>query len=175
MKKLLVLVFAVGATVASWVGGWLLPSRSGKLAELTNRPWVDKVAKDSRDTVVRLYLGSVARQSYGAVVHSSHYRVLAELTRFNVEGDRLTLEYPQSRKKAAFVARIYGCEGKAPAGFDLCLDLQRNGKRLTLYSKKNLRGTQSEAALGLLEQQADCDDCTELSPESFFPPPPAAF
>lgn len=138
MKRSLILVFVAGALLSWWLGPTLVPEKKKPgLSQLTNRVWQDKKANKPRDLTFRLALLDKARQRYGAVSHTSMYRMHVDLVRYRLKGKRLEIENAQDGGKAAFEAKVYECKRKAPKGFDLCLDLKRDGKKVTLYSKRS--------------------------------------
>lgn len=141
--------------------------------ELTNRVWRNKVPKDGRDLTFHMVLFDKAKLRAGAMAHLSEWRYYVDRVRFRVQGKTLTIESPQDRTKTTFDVRTYRCKGEAPKPFDLCLELKRGKRKVTLYSERNAHFTRTKAQ-SMLERAAfaseplpTCTDCVDVAPEWF--------
>lgn len=166
------LAFRPDADVSPRCTGHSVLKRKAPGAELVNRLWVDKKAANARDLTFHLMLVEKAKQRVGAAAHTSAWRFHVDRLRFSLDGAKLTLESPQDGTKATFKTRTFPCKGKAPAPFDLCLELKHGRRTVTLYSEKASHfGAEGELGLfGAALQSADvpaCADCVEALPEWF--------
>ena len=133
------LVFIVGlASLGAVLGTW---SRVTEPVEpsadlIVNRAWVDRMPKSKKDVVTWFIPLEVRKKRFGVAQKSSHYWFAGERFVYTRQGGRLRLTFQQSDRRVDLTARAYDCRGKAPSGFDYCLDLTRKGQKKTLYSKK---------------------------------------
>lgn len=111
------------------------PAKKPHDARLVNRVWVDRVPEDKRDVVFHLALMSKAKRRFGAVMRASMWRMYVDVLRFEADGTVLTLISPQEQTRTRFAYRTWRCKNEAPAGFDLCLELSHQGRKVRLYSK----------------------------------------
>lgn len=139
--------------------------------DLTNRVWRNKAPKDARDLTFHLVLFDKAKIRTGAMAHLSEWRMYIDRVRFGVDGNTLTIESPQDQTKTKYKVRTWPCKGEAPKPFDLCLELKRGMKKVTLYSEKNAhfgRSLEPALARALTESPAPtCEGC-EAGPQAWF-------
>lgn len=102
---------------------------------LENRAWIERMPQSDRDVVNHLLVLNSRDGRYGAAGRSSAWRHVLEIFRWQREEDRLTLEFPQERVRVEFTARTWECEDEAPAPFELCLELSRQGRSVRFYSR----------------------------------------
>ncbi len=57
--------------------------------------------------------------------------------RTTLEGRRLQMRFPQDRTRATARVRTWDCEGEAPEGFELCLELRGENRTVRLYSRRD--------------------------------------
>jgi hypothetical protein len=103
---------------------------------LTNRAWVNRMPKSKKDIVTWFIPLEVDKKRFGVAQKSSHYWFAGERFVYTRQGGTLRLTFQQSDRRVELQGRAYDCRGKAPSGFDYCLDLTRKGNTITLYSKK---------------------------------------
>jgi hypothetical protein len=89
---------------------------------LIGRVWMESRPEKPTDYVHGLYL--LARPSLGVFQRSSSYDFHFERVDYKRDGGALRLKFPQSGKEAEVTFAVTAC--KAPAPFDLCLDLAEN-------------------------------------------------
>lgn len=162
-------VFLAGA-----LGAWLFfgaPWEAAKKPDaqyLLNRVWVERAPANDRDQV--LYFGVFGRSklSGGFIARASTWRVNAERFRFTLKGKTLELELPQEDVRVSFEVRTWKCKGDAPKGYDLCLELRRDGQNLRLYGQEKSRLRGGPAAVEALAdaplEVPGCETCREALP-----------
>jgi len=141
---------------------------------ITNRFWQNKTPKDGRDLTFHMVLFDKAKIRAGAMAHLSEWRYYVDRVRFSVKGDTLTVESPQDRTKTKYTVRTWRCKGEAPKPFDLCLELKKGGKKVTLYSDSHTHFAEGETQR-LLQRAAhtgpdapECSGhCEDVAPEWF--------
>jgi hypothetical protein len=94
---------------------------------LVGRVWLERLPKTERDQIHLLALVSEGRDKVGTLAFASAWRVQAENFRFQLQHNRLKLDFPQDHKRLALKVKSYKCE--APEPFTLCLELKnKSGK-----------------------------------------------
>ena len=157
MKKLMILA-ALALGVYGYVSaadkdGCCPSSTAGEPCEsemlrgslLENRLWTNQIPKGPRDLTLQLGLVSRSGRNLGAVGQSSAWRLHLDRLRWSTKGNKLTLEFPQDQTKVTVQYKVYKCQKESPKPFDLCLDLVRGKNKVTLYSRKGLRGAEVDA------------------------------
>ena len=128
------------AALAGVLGVWSQvaePAADGPTADLlANRAWVNRMPRSKKDIVSWLIPLEVSGKRFGVAQKSSHYWFAGERFTYTRQGPSLRLTFQQSDRRVDVNAKAYDCRGKAPSGFDYCLDLTRKGAKVTLYSKK---------------------------------------
>jgi hypothetical protein len=142
--------------VASWSA--LVPSASTSKDLLVNRGWVERMPKNTKDLVTWFVPLELHGKKFGIAERASHYAFAGERFTYTRSGDKLSLVFQQTDRKATINARAYECKGKAPAPFELCLDLSSGGAKATYYSKKSWKVPGKSAELPLF-------DLSPLDPE----------
>jgi hypothetical protein len=129
--KTLLLVLAVGA------GAWWLSHRDdGRTKRLVNQIWIERMPRHERDMVWAGVLVEEGKDRMGAVVHGSKWRAHSDLLLWRLDGNLLHTRFPQDNRRFDFKARTWECAGKVPEPFELCLELERAGRVLRFYSRK---------------------------------------
>lgn len=107
---------------------------------LQNQVWIERIPTDDRDMIHHLVLIEDGGDRFGAFGKSSTWRHFVEVFLWKTHGDTLSLELPQDRKRIDLTYKVSDCEGKAPRGFQLCLELgNKRGKTFTYYSRHDWR------------------------------------
>jgi hypothetical protein len=125
---------------------------------LANQVWIERLPADDRDMIHHLVLVEDGSDRFGAFGKSSTWRHLIEVFVWKSSGQTLALDLPQDRKRVELGFKVSECEGKAPRGFQLCLELtNKNGRSATYYSRHDWRidGTSPEALAALGEAQPE--------------------
>lgn len=186
MKGTIALLSAMGIAGALYFQcGTDEDQRKPKDKYLLNRVWTKKIpgSSNARSTTFRLALLDKAKQRLGFVSDMSSWRVYAELLRYRVERNRLTVEFPQNNLKHTFSFRTWRCKD-APKPFDLCLELKGKEGRTVLYSREDAILAQTKGDLTALSPalwsntdpwndpavqtvlQDPCEDCQEKLPSA---------
>jgi hypothetical protein len=116
---------------------------SGQQAEpasaehLTQRLWVDRMPRGERDMIRKLALvRSIDHGRFGVAERGSVWRHHTEVFKWGLHDGRLQMYLPQDRKHLTATVRTWECEGEAPDGFELCLEIRGGaGGTMRLYSR----------------------------------------
>ncbi len=172
MKLRVVFGLLVMLLVLRWIA--CEPTDSGPVKHLTNRLWVNKVAKGPRDMVFHLALMGRTKRRIGFVLNASRFRFMGEFLRYKLDGHRLTLKLPQDKAELTFKVRTWACK-EAPKPYDLCLELKRDDHTMVLYSQRKATvGVETLEALGIDVEAAmgvdgDGPTTTDVVPASLMP------
>jgi hypothetical protein len=132
-----VLITAVTVVMGGrWLLGWLFPADGGGVA-VANQLWIERLPRNERDLVHHLVLLE-RDQRLGNLGRTSRWRIEIDLVRWRWEKPRrLEVSFPQHGHHIHLDTRAWECKGKAPAPFELCLELSCDGKTATFYSHKD--------------------------------------
>jgi len=136
--KLLTLAIVGGLGLAAWKIACVSccgDAEATSARYLENRAWIERMPQNDRDVVNHVLVLKSRDGRFGAAGRSSAWRHMIEIFRWQREENRLTLEFPQERVRAEFVVRTWECEDEAPAPFELCLELSRQGRAVRFYSR----------------------------------------
>lgn len=129
---------------------------------LQNRVWVARIPTSQTDRVSYFLAVDRDGRQLGASGRASAWQQHAEIFTWKTDGDRLTLVFPQHRRRIGVQYRTMGCEGPGP--LDQCLVLQAaSGERVTLYSSDDLVLPDPDAAGLLLPTLPDTVPTVELA------------
>jgi hypothetical protein len=122
--------------------------------QLVNQVWIERMPKDQRDMIGHLVLVDMTEGRVGAAGKSSQWRVMVELFQWGLEGNRLSVFFPQERVKAKLEVRTWSCEGEAPKPFELCLEISNGRRKATFYSMEewHIEPDRAEASLAELRE-----------------------
>lgn len=119
---------------------------------LANQVWIERVPTDDRDMIRHLVLVEDGNDRFGAFGKSSTWRHFVEVFMWKASGQSISLELPQDRKRLDLGFKVWECEGKAPRGFQLCLELSNSRGKALYYSRHDWRiddtSPEALAALG---------------------------
>ena len=134
--KLLGLALAGAGAYGLWTAGQSLfgEDEAAGTRHLVNQVWIERLPKNQRDMIGHLVLLDIPDGRVGAAGKSSQWRVLLELFQWGLEGDRLSVFFPQDRVKAQLSVRTWACEGEAPEPFELCLEISNGRRKAVFYS-----------------------------------------
>jgi hypothetical protein len=141
MVRRLKLLGILSILVAVGYGGWQAYERwrpHSPTERLVGQIWIERVPRDDRDQIHQLLLiEDKARGRLGVTGRSSRWRVRADLLQWRLQGTRLTVRYPQENQRLHFNVRTWRCGREAPSPFELCLELECNGRRARFYSRED--------------------------------------
>jgi hypothetical protein len=129
--KTLLLVLAVGA--GAW---WLSHREDSRTKRLVNQIWIERLPRNERDMIWGGVLVEEGKDRIGAIVHGSQWRAHSDLLLWRLDGNLLHTRLLQDDRRFDFKARTWECAGKAPEPFELCLELERRGRVLRFFSRK---------------------------------------
>lgn len=135
--KLLGLALAGAGAYGLWTTGQSLfgsDEETASTRHLVNQVWIERLPKGPRDMIGHLVLLDIPEGRVGAAGKSSQWRVLLEIFQWGLEGDRLSVFFPQDRVKAQLTVRTWSCEGEAPEPFELCLEISNGRRKAVFYS-----------------------------------------
>lgn len=109
-------------------------------ARLHNQVWIERLPTDERDMIHHLVLVEDGGDRVGAFGKSSTWRHFIEIFLWKSHGQSVTFDLPQDRRRLELGWKAWDCEGQAPRGFQLCLELtNKRGKAVTYYSRHDWR------------------------------------
>ena len=168
-RSILVVAFALVSGLVAW---GLFDQRPKPPARLINQVWLERVPEHERDLVTHLVMVPQQPREIGGVLgRSSAYRIGLETFMHKLNGDELTLFFPQDKEHARVKVRTWLCEGEAPEPFQLCLELSAGRRKLRMYSRDDWTVGDGagvplpEAALHVPRLEVD-DDMDELDDEA---------
>lgn len=127
---------ALASSAAWWLGSDEPRDASAEL--LPHRLWVDRMPTSERDIIEKLVIvQSIDHGSYGVSESSSVWRHRTEVFKWTLEGRRLRMIFPQDGARTSARVRTWDCEGEAPEGFELCLELRGKKRTVRLYSRRD--------------------------------------
>lgn len=156
--KLLTLALVGAGAYGAWSVGQGLFGDDDEEAtgtkHLVNQVWIERMPKDQRDMIGHLVLVDMPEGRVGAAGKSSQWRVMVELFQWGLEGNRLSVFFPQERVKAQLGVRTWGCEGEAPKPFELCLEVSNGRRKAVFYSMEewHIEPDRAEASLAELRE-----------------------
>jgi hypothetical protein len=128
------LLLVLGLGVAAW---WLLHREDRRgVKRLVNQVWIERMPRHQRDMIWAGVLIEDGKDRVGVVSHGSQWRVHADLLVWRLDGNLLRTRFPQDDRRYDLKARTWECAGKAPEPFELCLELERGGRVLRFFSRK---------------------------------------
>lgn len=159
--KLLGLALAGAGAYGLWtVGQGLLgdDEETASTRHVVNQVWIERMPQGPRDMIGHLVLLDVPKAPegrVGAAGKSSQWRLMMELFQWGLEGNRLSLFFPQDRVKAQVSVRAWSCEGEAPEPFELCLEVSNGRRKAVFYSLEewHIDPERADASLAELREQ----------------------
>ena len=152
------------------VGLWQQNAEQVARVDIANQAWVDRRPTSPKDMVNWLFVLELRDGRVGAVQRSSAFRFVGERFRWSRQGKRITMTFPQSDRKITVNARAYKCKAGV---FELCLDLEREGRKVTLYSLRDWRipqqGHPDLPAVSVRPVEGDCVRCVDGVPAALEP------
>jgi hypothetical protein len=138
-NKLIALALVGACSFGVWkLGSALLSDEAQGTEHTVNQLWIDHVPRDDRDMITHMVMLDHPQGKFGAVGRSSQWRHIINVFKWNLEGDKLGLFFPQDRARGQFTVKTWDCAGEAPAPFELCMKLTNDkGNSWTLYSRED--------------------------------------
>ena len=135
-KRWMAVAVAAGIGVGAW---WLASGDEGSEAEgarlLKNHAWISHMPQGERD-MVKFFVAIDHRDGkMGAAGRASQWRLLADSLQWGLQGDKLSLYFGQEEVRWTANVRAWRCEGEAPEGFELCLELSDDHHNVKFYSR----------------------------------------
>jgi hypothetical protein len=153
--KLLGLALVGAGVFGAWsVGQGLLgEDEAAGTKHVVNQVWIERVPEGPRDMIGHLVLLDMPDGRLGAAGKSSQWRHVLEVFQWGLEGNRLSLFFPQDRVKAQVQVRSWKCEGEAPEPFELCLEISNGRRKVVFYSLEEWHIDPERAQVSLAELQ----------------------
>jgi hypothetical protein len=133
--KKIVLVAVVIYLVWKFLSGLIGGPETAGADHLINQLWIERLPKDQRDHVHHVLLAEIRKQHFGHVGYSSAFHIDSNAVQWRIERDTLTLHYMQADKVRNYRVRTWDCGREAPKPFNICLELDGDGKRERYYSR----------------------------------------
>jgi len=170
-SKLLGLALAGVGAYGLWsVGQGLLgDEETTGTRHLVNQIWIERAPEGPRDQIGHLVLVDVPEGRMGAAGKSSQWRIMMELFQWGLEGNRLSVFFPQDRVKAQVNVRTWSCEGEAPEPFELCLEVSSGRRKATFYSLKEWRIDPKRTEASLAELRAEYPELGAVGQDVVMP------
>ncbi len=155
--KLLGLALVGAGAYGMWTlgQGLLGEDEATSTSNLVNQVWIERMPQSQRDLIGHLVLLDMNEGRVGAAGKSSQWRVMVELFQWGLEGQRLSVFFPQDRVKAQLEVRTWKCEGEAPEPFELCLEIKSGRRKAVFYSLEEWHIDPDRAEASLAELQAE--------------------
>lgn len=131
-KRVILAIVIIAIILFLWSG-----RHTGTSTELlADRVWVDRVTDEPREMVEVVYL--IEQGGFGLVAKRSHYRLVFDVVRWRVEGDRLEIENLQEDRRSAHRVRTWRCRaGEAPSDeLRYCMEL--DGRKFFASDEEDL-------------------------------------
>ena len=131
----------VGVLALMAGAAWVFWPESGPPDEgtrwLENRAWADHFPTSKKDVGRWFTPLHLARKRFGVLQAASHFQFSGERFLWKMTGKkRMQVYFQQSGRKTALDIRTWQCAETAPKPFELCMELRRGKRSVTLYSKK---------------------------------------
>lgn len=128
------------AVVAGGVYGSRLRGDATAGPKVANQVWLSHMPTGPRDLVGHLVVLDRNRKREGVAGIASRYRFSGSVVWWALEANRMTLFFPQVKKRTDWTVRTWACAGEAPAPFELCLELKpadSSKKTFRFYSMRD--------------------------------------
>ena len=114
------------------VGAWVHLAEEAQSVTPINQAWVTRMPHNAKDVVGWFIPMQHNGERYGVIRRNSRYWFAGQRFSWARQGQTYRLTFPQSDQQVQLKFKAYKC--KKPQ-FDLCLDLEQQGRRFTLYSR----------------------------------------
>lgn len=157
-NKLIALALVGASCFGVWkLGSALLGDQAQGTKRAVNQLWIDHVPKDDRDMITHFVLIDHREGKFGAIGHSSQWRHMIDVFKWQLDGSTLGLYFPQDQARGEVTIATWECAGEAPAPFDLCMKMtNKQGRSWTLYSRDEWQidpGEASESLADIVEDE----------------------
>lgn len=155
--KLLGLALAGAGVYGLWTmgQGLLGDDETASTRHVVNQVWIERAPQGPRDMIGHLVLLDMPEGRLGGAGKSSQWRHVIELFQWGLEGNRLSVFFPQDRVKAQVEVRSWSCKGEAPEPFELCLEISNGRRKAMFYSLEewHIDPDRAEASLAELRDE----------------------
>ena len=134
----------LGLAAATIYGTWSLASslmgddpETDSTRYAVNHVWLERLPDNQRDMIAHLALVEHPQGKVGIAGRSSNWRHFIEAYLWKLEGQRLSLYFPQDEVRAHVTLKTYDCKGEAPHPFEICMDIQAGERKATYYSRRD--------------------------------------
>ncbi len=136
-NKLIALALVGAASFGVWkLGSALFSDETQGTKHAVNQLWIDHVPRDDRDMFTHFVVIDHPQGKFGAVGRSSQWRHMVDVFRWELQGDKLGMFFPQDRARAEVTIETWECAGEAPAPFELCMKMTNaKGRSWLFYSR----------------------------------------
>ena len=156
-NKLIMLALVGACSFGVWkAGSALLSDQAQGTEHAVNRIWLDHAPKNDRDIITHFVVVDHSRGKFGAIGQSSQWRHRVEVFRWQLQGNKLQMFFPQDRARGEVEMKTWECAGEAPAPFDLCMKMtNKQGRSWTFYSREDWEIDPNNVAESLVELADD--------------------
>lgn len=155
--KLLGLALVGAGVYGLWTmgQGLLGEDETSGTRHVVNQVWIERAPQGPRDMIGHLVLLDMPEGRFGAAGKSSQWRHVIEVFQWGLEGNRLSVFFPQDRVKAQVEVRSWSCKGEAPEPFELCLEISNGRRKAVFYSLEewHIDPDRAEASLAELREE----------------------
>lgn len=155
--KLLGLALVGAGVYGLWTmgQGLLGEDETSGTRHVVNQVWIERAPQGPRDMIGHLVLLDMPEGRFGAAGKSSQWRHVIEVFQWGLEGNRLSVFFPQDRVKAQVEVRSWSCKGEAPEPFELCLEISNGRRKAVFYSLEewHIDPDRAEASLAELRRE----------------------
>ncbi|MCA9650700.1 MAG: hypothetical protein H6712_19485 [Myxococcales bacterium] len=158
--KLLGLALAGASVYGLWNLGQALlgDEQEAGTRHVLNQVWIERLPDGPRDMIGHLIMLDIPEGRIGAAGKSSQWRHMIEMFQYGLEGQRLSVFFPQDRVKAQLKVKSWRCEGEAPEPFELCLEISNGRRSAVFYSMVEWRIEPKDA-------EGSLDELVQAHPE----------
>ncbi|MFO7562072.1 MAG: hypothetical protein R6X02_05470 [Enhygromyxa sp.] len=136
--KLIAFALVGACSFGAWKLGSALLFEAQGTKHAVNRIWIDHMPRDDRDMITHFVLLDHPQGKFGALGRSSQWRHIVDVFRWQLDGGKLGLFFPQDRVRGEIEIETWECAGEAPAPFELCMKMtNKQGRSWTLYSRED--------------------------------------
>lgn len=137
-NKLIALALVGACSFGVWkLGSALLSDEAQGTEHAVNQLWIDHMPRDDRDMITHFVAIDHPQGKFGALGRSSQWRHMVDVFRWELNGNKLGLFFPQDRARGEVTIETWECAGEAPAPFELCMKMtNKQGRSWTFYSRE---------------------------------------
>lgn len=153
MRKIMMVVAAAASVYGVWQWRASDAPKDSDRTIVRDRFWIDHLPRNERETVKTFAL--MSKNAAGVFNDTSMWRGSYELFRYEMNGDEIRMEFPQTGDRDRVRARAWRCNER---GMDFCLELSGSSRGTKRYYSREgweLRSLDdARAELDAIEAQA---------------------